>query len=403
MHILYLHQYFATPSGRTGTRSYEFARRWVAAGHRVTVVTSVAQLVEKDFPSSRGRIVTRFTVDGVKVIALNVPYSQTMGFISRGLSFLAFMLLSSWFVTFEKGVDVVYATSTPLTVGVPAILARWLRGRRYVFEVRDLWPAVPIAMGVMRSRVLAGLLRFVERTIYRWSDAVVALSPGMVDQVRSAAPRNMRIEMVPNCADTDLFHPGSDCGGVREKRGWQGRFVCLHAGAMGRVNGLDSVVRAAEHFRDDPTFLFVLLGEGKEKESLKLMRDRLGLDNLQIVDGVPKHELPAILAASDLCLMTVAPVPILEHNSANKFFDYLSAGKPVVLNYGGWQRDVRESAEAGGGCAMGADQAFLANLASLDADQARRTAMGNNARKLAVERFNRDLLAAKALSVIVGS
>ncbi len=183
--------------------------------------------------------------------------------------------------------------------------------------------------------------------------------------------------------------------------GWDGRFVCLHAGAMGRVNGLDCVVRAADHFRKDPDFLFVLLGEGSEKEALTAQRDRLGLQNLQIVEGIPKHDMPPVLAAADLGLLTVTDVPVLEHNSANKLFDYLSAGKPVVLSYGGWQREVLESAGAGLGCAMGDEAAFFANLAALYADEARRTEMGRNARRLALECYNRDLLAAQALKVII--
>lgn len=401
MHILYLHQYFATRQGNTGTRSYEFARRWVAAGHRVTVLTSLAQLTEGDVRVRPWRLVTRFDVDGIHVVALHVKYRQRMGFLRRVWAFLCFTVMATWFVVRRPGVDVVYATSTPLTVGIPPLVARFLRGRRYIFEVRDPWPAVPVALGLIRSPVAITVLRRLERAIYRWAEAIVTLSPGMASVVRAAAPPAQRIETIPNCADTELFHPGVDGAQTRRRYGWNGRIVCIHAGAMGRVNGLDVIVRAAEHFREDPELLFVLLGEGREKEPLLRQREHLGLTNLEILGAVTKRDLPAVLAAADVGLMTITNVPVLEHNSANKLFDYLSAGKPVVLNYGGWQREVLEEAGAGLGSRMGDERNFFANIAALKADPARRESMGRAARQLATVTYDRDRLAARTLEIIV--
>lgn len=401
MHILYLHQYFATPNSATGTRSYEFAKRWVAAGHRVTMLTSAVHLSREDLGTESPRMINKFNIDGVQVIALGVKYRQSMGTARRVWAFLWFIMLASPFLLFIRRVDLVYATSTPLTIGIPALLGRWLRGRRFVFEVRDCWPAVPIEMGVLRNGMLIRVARFLERTIYRNAEAIVAASPGMTELVSQIAPSGTRVVTVPNAADTDVFSPEMDGAAVRKQRGWDGFCVCLHAGAMGAANGLDCIVRAAEHFRGDSDLLFVLIGNGSEKQHLRAQRDRLGLTNLQILDGIPKCELVHVLSAADICLVTFAPVPILEHNSANKFFDCLSAGKPVLLNYSGWQRRVIETAGAGLGCAMGDDEAFFANLATLGSDQARRSTMGRDARKLALEQFNRDTLAADVLSVIV--
>jgi glycosyltransferase involved in cell wall biosynthesis len=404
MHILYLHQYFATPRGSTGTRSYEFARRWAAAGHKVTVLTSTAQLTPADLRDARTRgLVSRFHVDGIDVIALRVPYRQSMSFGRRIGAFLAFMLLAGGYAICTPCVDVVYASSTPITVGVPALLARWFRKRPFVFEVRDPWPELPIQMGVIRHPVGIRAVRRLERTVYGFARAVVALSPGMEQLVRAVAPPGRTVVTIPNAADTDRFQPDVERRAVRRLRGWEGRFVCIHCGAMGRVNGLDLIVRAADRFRDDPNFLFVLIGEGREKSVLREGQARLGLTNLLILDGVAKHELPAYLGAADLCLMTVAPLPILEHNSANKFFDYLSAGRPVLLNYSGWQRELLESARAGLGCRIGDDEEFFQKLSDLRADPARCLAMPRNARRLAVERFDRDKLARQALELIESS
>jgi len=400
MHILYIHQYFATPQGHVGTRSYEFARRWVAAGHQVTMLTSTAELTEADIGPAPRRG-TRLVIDGVAVIALRVRYKQAFGFARRVWSFLCFMIKACFLAARLPRVDVVFATSTPLTIGVPALLAWWLRRRPYVFEVRDAWPAVPIAIGAIRNPLLIWLSRRLERTIYRCARAIVALSPGMADVVRKAAPAGKPILNVPNCADTSRFRPDADGGHVRRTHGWEGRFVCIHAGAMGRLNGLDIVVRAAERFRGEPDYLFVLVGEGSEKAGLEAARDRMGLSNLQIMNGVPKERLPPLLAAADLCLVLFGNVPAMEHNSANKFFDCLSSGKPILLNYSGWQRQAIEAAGAGWGCRMGDEAEFFAKLAAMKESPGQRSEMGRNARKLAVERYDRDLLAGQVLEALV--
>ncbi len=404
MHILYIHQYFATPRGSTGTRSYEFARRWVKEGHQVTMLTTIAQLTPADLEGVRpGVLAGRVCIDGIEVIACRIKYKQAMSSLRRVWAFAAFMLLASWYALCTPQIDVVYASSTPITVGVPALLARWLRGRPFALEVRDPWPALPIQMGVIRHPLWVWLVSWLERTLYRHARAVVTLSPGMEQLVREAAPPAKSVITIPNAADTERFRPDLERRTVRRQRGWEGRFVCMHCGAMGRVNGLDLIVRAARHFRQDRNFLFVLIGEGGEMPKLKEQRRRLGLENLVILDVVPKRELPGFLAAADLCLMTVMPLPILEHNSANKFFDYLSAGRPVLLNYSGWQRDLLENAHAGFGCRLGDEAEFFQKLDDLRADPARCLTMPRNARRLAVERFDRETLARQALEVVLSA
>lgn len=366
------------------------------------MLTTTAQLTNADLAEAKGRgFIRRFSVEGFDVLALKIGYRQSMGYFQRVGSFVLFMVAATWLAMRLRGVDVVYASSTPLTVGIPALAARRWVGRPFVFEVRDPWPEIPIAMGIIRRPWMIRLLQRLQRTIYRRAAAIVTLSPGMEAMARAAAPKEKAIVNVPNSADTEFFRPDVDGADVRKSFGWGGRFVCVHTGAMGRVNGLDLIVRAAHHFRDDRNFHFVLIGEGKEKAGLKAQRDRLGLTNLEIIDGVAKDRMPAILAAADLCLMTVMPLAILEHNSANKFFDYLSAGRPVLLNYGGWQRRALEAAKAGLGCTLGDDQEFFNKLESLRSDPARCLDMPRQARKLAIEQFDRDQLAAKALGVIL--
>ncbi|GJM26711.1 MAG: glycosyltransferase WbuB [Phycisphaerae bacterium] len=397
MHILYIHQYFATPNGNTGTRSYEFAKRWVQAGHKVTMLTSLAQLTPDDLSEVRIKRINRFDVDGISVIALNVPYTQLMGVVRRLWAFLMFMMLASWCALRCRRINVMFVTSTPLTVGVPALVVHWLRRIPFVFEVRDVWPAVPIALGYIKNRFSIWLLKRFERMIYRNASAIIALSPGAADLIRKDMPRNKTVEVIPNCADLEFFSPENDGAVIRRDRGWDGSFVCIHTGTMGAVNGLDIIVRAAQRFQAHPKLRFVLVGEGRVKDHLRQEQQRFDLGNLEVLDGVPKRELSGILAAGDLGLMTVAPIPVLEQNSANKFFDYLSAGKPILLNYGGWQRELLEQVDAGRGCTMGDENAFFDRIGELEADSNACQRMGRNARLTAEQQFSRDRLANEAL------
>jgi len=400
MHILYLHQYFSTPNGRDTTAAYDFVRRWAMAGHRITVLTSVARITPKDLEcSSDGFLSRRFHVDGIDVIAIKVRYAQRMGFSRRLLSFLNFMVLSTWYAVCIRNVDVTYASSTPLTIGVPAMVARWVRRRPFVVEIRDCWPDVPIQMGFLCNRFLIRAARALERAIYRNAEKIIAVSPGMATSVQREAPGKC-IVMIPNNTDTDVFRPEADGSTVREAHGWVGKFVCGYAGAMGKANGVDLIIRTANLLRDEPRILFALFGEGSEKPRLIEEIRHLGLANITIADGMCHRDLPGTLAAVDLCLMTVAPYPILEHNSANKFFDYLGAGRPVLLNYGGWQREILEHFEAGIGCPMGNDREFCSRIVDLSRDPERLRKMAANARRLALERFSCNQLAAEALSVV---
>ncbi len=400
MHILYIHQYFSTPRGVTGTRSYEFAKRWIKAGHNVVMLTTTTQLCEQDLQDAKGRFIKQAIIDGIDVRAVNLPYNQKMGFIKRSLSFIGFVLVASVYVLFVKRPAVIYATSTPLTVGIPALIAKWLRRIPFVFEVRDQWPEIPIELGIIRNPLLKGFLLWLEKRIYLSSSAVVALSPGMADGVRKIIGDRRPITVVSNCCDTELFGPEVDGLQLRKEHGWEHKFVLMHFGAMGKANGLDFVVKVADRLRNESQIKFILVGSGSERAKITKQTQNLHLSNIEIIPPQPKTVLPEYVAACNVSMVIFADHPILEHNSANKLFDSLSAGKPVLLNYGGWHREVIEEAKAGLGCKQCDLNEFVENVLRLFGCRESLDAMGNNARKLAETRFSRDLLAQKVLEAI---
>ena len=394
MHVLYIHQHFAIPSGCTGTRSYEFARRWVDAGNRVTVITGHYDIGGLEY-LKRPQV-----IEGIEIRIAGTKYSNKQSFFQRIISFFGFVLFSFFAGLRVKDFDVIYATSTPLTIGIPAMLLKWFKRVPCVFEVRDEWPLIPIEMGVIKNKLLIKLLLFLEKRIYKSSAAIIALSPGMASGVRSVVGPDKQIEIVPNSSDLEVFHPAIDGTIIRKKYGWEDKFVLMHFGAMGKANGLEFLVEVADKLRENENVHFVVIGDGVTRQPLLDKVKQLGLKNIELLGSIPKTALPQYIAACDVSLVIFADYPILEHNSANKFFDSLSAGKPVLLNYSGWQREIIEQYQAGLGCLQFDIDEFIEKVLHLSSDCQELGSMGNNARLLAEKEFNRDLLSSKVLSIL---
>lgn len=404
MHILYIHQYFATPNGTIVTRAYEFSRLWTVRGHKITMLTTTACLTPEDLRNATGKFLRKFNVEGINVLAFNIAYSQKMSSLRRYSAWLAFLLVSMIMTLFIKNVDIIYARSTPLTVGIPAVVAKWLRKIPFVFEVTDQWPEIPIEMGVIKNRIMIRLLLWLEKTIYKHSDSIIACSPGMSDGIRKVMARNKlqgkAITMIPNFSETTFYRPDIEGSAIRKKYGWGDKLVFLHAGTMGKANSLDFIIEAAGKVRHKDDIHFVLIGDGSEKTLLAQRVGRKGLKNIEFLDPVPKMKLPEIIAACDVSMVIFANYPILEHNSANKFFDSLSAGKPVLLNYSGWQRKILEDNTAGYGCDLCNIDEFVEKVLYLDSHRDKLSKMGQNARIVAIEQFDRNRLASQALDAL---
>jgi len=388
--VLIFYQYYCTPKGSWGTRYYEFTRRWAAAGHDVTVVTSIydkSDLVPRGF-------VTRFDIEGVRVIAMNLVLSNKHGVLRRLWTFALFSLMSCWYAL-TLPADVVVSSSGPITVGVPGLLARWLRGKPLIFEVRDLWPEGAIQLGMLRSRVAQGLARWFERLCYRNASAVVALSPGMADGVRAAAP-GARVVVIPNSADLDLFDPAHaappDRDGVPADA-----FVALYAGTLGRANSSTELVDIATELarRGGGDLRIVVVGDGYERAGMETLARERGLTNLVFLGKRPKTEVAAWHGAAAMTLCLFKPFPVLATCSPNKLFDSLAAGRPVLNNTDGWIRELLAASGAGESFTAGDAAGAAAHILALRDDPARRRAMGAAARRLAEGEFARDRLAAK--------
>lgn len=393
MRLLYVHQHFSTPDGTVGNRSYAFARAAIACGHQVTVLCGgyLGGATGLSGPFRDG--MRQGSVDGIEVVEISAPVGNAQSLATRARHFLRFALAAAPRAIRAKA-DLVYATSTPLTVALPALAAR-LAGTPYVFEVRDLWPELPVAMGVLKNPAAIAALSALEWAAYRGARAVVALSDGMAAGVQRRGIPAERIAVIPNGCDLDLFTPDAAPAAAPWLR--EGEVAAIYAGAHGRANGLDHLLDAAAALSGTKLRL-VLCGEGSEKPRLVARAADEGLANVTFLDPLPRRAMPALLRACAIGIQSLADVPAFrEGTSPNKLMDYLAAGLPVAITYPGWAARLLE--ESGAGIAPQRED-FPAALLALANDAERRAAMGAAARRLAETRFDRAALAEKFVAVI---
>jgi len=392
MHVLYFHQHFSTPLGSAGTRSYELAQALLREGHSVTMVCgSYAQgNTGLTAPFARGR--RRGVVDGIDVIEFNLNYGNHMGLAQR-IGVFAKFALGSIGVALREPADVVFATTTPLTAGIPGIFAHWLKRKPFVFEVRDLWPELPRAMGVITNPVVLWLMSVLEWASYRSANRLVGLSPGIVEGIAARGVDKSRIAMVPNGCDLDLFATPDTAWrpeGVRDDQ-----LLAIFTGTHGPANGLDAVLDAATVLkargRDD--IRIALVGQGRDKAPLQARADAENLDNVLFLDPVPKMRLAGLMAGADIGLQVLRNVPAFYYGtSPNKFFDYISAGLPVLNNYPGWLAGLIEQHDCGFAVPPDDQQAFADALIQAAQDRAALRQKGEKALALAASAFSREML-----------
>jgi len=402
MRILYFHQHFSTPKGATGIRSYEMARRLVAQGHQVTMVCGSygGGTTGLTGPFLSGK--REGKVEGIDVIEFDLAYANSDGFLKRAVSFLKFALRSIG-VALTARYDLVFATTTPLTAGIPGIFARWLRNKPFVFEVRDLWPELPKAMGVIRNPVVLWGMSLLEWASYRSAHRLIGLSPGIVEGIVSRGVDPSKVAMIPNGCDLDIFDAPAQPwrpDGVDASH-----LMAVFAGTHGMANKLDAVLDAAACLkargRDD--IRLVLIGQGKLKPALVSRARAEGLDNVIFHDPVNKERLAGLMASADLGLQVLANVRAFYFGtSPNKFFDYIASGLPVLNNYPGWLAEMIVREDCGFAVAPENPEAFADALEQAASNRAELKAKGERGRQLAAREFDRKLLSGQFVQWLEG-
>jgi glycosyltransferase involved in cell wall biosynthesis len=338
--------------------------------------------------------ISEYEVDGIHVIRVAEPYSNEMGFARRLLSFGRFARMATKVVANLKG-DVVLATSTPLSVGIPGMKGARRLGVPFVFEVRDLWPKGAIVAGVLKNPFLIWYSRRLERTLYQAADRIIALAPGIKEGICQTGYPSDRVVIIPNSCDLDVFQP-SDEPLIDERFGAPGDFRLVYTGAHGLVNGLDAVLDAAVELmrRREKGLRFIFIGQGGQRERLMERSRRNGIEGMvSWVGSMPKEELAQVLPRMDAGLMILKNLPALYYaTSPNKFFDYIACGLPVLNNYPGWLADMIRENHCGLVAPPDNPSAFADAVVWMRDHREELDAMGARSRQLAESQFSRDRL-----------
>jgi glycosyltransferase involved in cell wall biosynthesis len=385
MRILYLHQYFTKPEQGGAIRSFHLAKALVEAGHEVIMISSHNDKHEK-----------KETVKGFTVHYLPVYYDNSLGFFARIWSFLSFALKTYRLSKKISGIDLCYAASTPLTIGIPALLLKLRHGIPYYFEVGDLWPEAPIQMGVIRNPVLKKLLYVLEKKIYKEADKIIPVSPGMQKGVEKVISRKS-ISLISNLADCHFFKPEPKDEELMKEYKLEGRFVITYFGAVGKSNRLEYFIEIAKACKEKGLvkIKFLLVGKGAELKNIEDLAAKYQLDNLLFLAFQNKSGIKKILSVTDATYTSFAKISVLQTNSPNKFFDSLAAGKLSIVNTSEWLKDLVERNECGFYSDPENTEEFVSKILPFLSNQELLQKYKLNARNLAEKEFSVEVLTKK--------
>lgn len=399
MRILIFYQLYLQAVDSGGSRFNQFAKYWADAGHEVTVITGQTNYHTGHRPSRYHGALCIEEQDGkVRVLRAYTPSNLHKGWVGRALYSLSFMLSASWATLRKKSAaDVIIASSPPLTVAIPGILASSLYKAPMIFEVRDLWPESAVALGVLEEgSLIVKLLYFLERLAYRKAVVVNVLTPAMrEDLLRRNLKQGDQIACIPNAADLDLFDgQGEENGRLRAEVGWrEDDFVVLYTGAHGVAQYIEQLLDAAELLQREVKIRLVTLGDGARRSWLIQEAQRRQLHNVQLIGAVPKKDMPMWIKASDVGLAMLKPALTNETVYPTKIFDYMACRKPTLVMIGGIARKLIEEAKGGFYVEPGNPQQLAEAILYLRDHPEVCRQMGNNGRAYVERHFSRYELA----------
>lgn len=392
--ILFFYQYFGTPKGSWSTRVYELTRRWVAAGHEVTVVTTP---YEKSDIKANGFISTQ-TIDGINLIVVNTGDSNRFPVSKRVIRAIGFSLISIFYALRLK-YDVAISSSGPITIGLPMIAAKIFRRKRTIFEVRDLWPSGGIELGLIGQGIPAKSALWFEKICYNHADQIVTASPGQKQHILNRYPKK-KILVVPNASDVELFStPATEA----LPKWTKGKFIYTHIGSLGLIHNTTywlDVARALLKIDKEKRVILVFIGDGVDRPILEDEKEREGLDNLHFLGLMPKQKLPLWVQNSIATLFATTSNPVQDTSSPNKVFDSFAAGVPIVQTSQGWIADLVTREKCGINIPLNNPHEAAKAMLELTYKNEYVAELGNNAFRLAQTKFNRAYLAQSYLEVI---
>jgi glycosyltransferase involved in cell wall biosynthesis len=398
MKILFLCHYFPPEGNAPASRTYENAKRWVRAGHEVTVITSAPNApLGKVFHGYRNRPRQVEMVDGIRVVRVWTFIAANRGMLLRILNFLSYMFTATLAALLEKRPDVMVATSPQFFCGWAGVLVHWLRGWPFVLEIRDIWPESITTVGAMKKGRIIRLLERMELAMYRAADHIVAVGKGYRDNLLGKGVAAEKVSVVYNGVDVEMFKPGPKDPSFLRRFGLEGKKVCGYIGTVGMAHGLEVMLDAAERTRDLP-WVYLVVGDGARSEALREEARARGLDNVVFTGRRSKAEMPAAWASLDICLIHLRKSELFQTVIPSKMFEAMGMGIPILMGVQGEALEIVR--EAGAGIAVEPDnpESLIEGCRALYSESA--SGHGESGLRFVRKRFNRDALADEYLRVL---
>lgn len=408
MNLLYISQYFPPEMGAPSARGSELARHWARAGHQVSVLTGFPNHPTGVVPAEWRSRLRRLTyhekvghVDVYRTWLWPLPNGKAH---ERMRNYASFCLSAALRGMTMPRPDVIIASSPQLLVGLSGWWLAFTRQIPFVFEVRDLWPESLAAVGVGgENSLLHDALAAIAGFLYRSADRIVVVTPAFKDYlIHLWRVPAAKIEVVENGVETDLFAPDSvAAAGRRKELNAESRFLVCYIGTMGMAHGLEALLDAAASLQSKaPHVLFLLVGEGSEKERIKSVAQCRGLANVQFLDQQPREKIPSFISASDLCLVLLKKSDVFKTVIPTKMLEFMSCARPVILGVEGQARQILEDAGAGLAIEPENADALAAAITQLDHNREQAKMLGEQGRAYILQNFSRASTAEKYITVL---
>jgi glycosyltransferase involved in cell wall biosynthesis len=340
--ILWVSHYYPPEVAAPSVRLHGLSREWLGLGHRVKVITGFPNHPKGEvFPAYRGRWTMSECMDGVSVIRCPLFTTPNRGVALKTAGHLSLMLSAVVSGMPRAGrCDVVIGSSPTLFSALGAWMISRVKRVPFVMEVRDLWPAIFVHLGVLKNRTLIRLLERLELFLYHQAAVVVPVTQAFaLDLQRRGVPPS-KIGVIPNSADLTAFSPAPKENDVRQALGLGGRFVVSYIGTHGISHGLDAVLDAAAECQDDPEIVFLFVGEGAERARLMEQAAARALSNVRFVPAQPLEQIAGFYAASDACLVPLRAIDQFAGFIPSKMFEIMASGRPVIGALEGEAKDI---------------------------------------------------------------
>lgn len=403
MRILFFSHYFPPEGNAPASRTYENCRRWVQAGHEVTVITCAPNCPDGVvYDGYRNKLYARENVDGIDVRRVWTYIAANEGTVRRIVNYVSYMASAFAFSFSVKRPDIVIATSPQFFCGWAGVLSSFFRRVPFILEIRDLWPESIVAVGAMRESRVVRILEWLEKMMYASATHIVAVGDGYKQRLLEKGVKAKRVSIVMNGVNRELFTPRQPDAALKQQYGLEGKFVCSYSGTIGMACGLEIVLDAAQKLKECGIgdIAFLLVGDGASRKGLEEQARERQLHNVVFTGRQPKEMMPDFLAISDVCLVHLRKTDLFTTVMPSKIFEAAGMAKPIINGVGGFAAEFIEKASAGLNIEPENSEQLINALLKFAESPALRESYGQGGRAYVIAHFDRDVLAENYLRII---